>query len=498
MRVLLPLLLIFLLIPIANAEEITLFSGTVVPYNIYYTAEKQPFTVDVLPEVNKVIIHLPEVSMVASNKTCVFNSDYEFCVDTILFSHYNYTTATRMVYKATVKLKTDRADLNINRTIEPLKLYIGQQANLKVILNNPGSVTAYNARYVDNLSEFFDVLPLAVSECTLNQGVISWQGDIPPTEVVNCFALLQAKKNGTKALASKVDFTTRSVNKSKTDSKTITIKESPLNINHTSLGMRVGKNYTLIFNITSTENLTIGSLWLNMSPDLAVIRSEGIELISGSSYYIRTELQTGSSKLFKFNVMPTNSGILPITFNYKVLFSDIILDYLTEYDVNATISQLQPSLASGSFSAGAAELNVLVNNPTNYSYKNITIEAGSPVNAKGYLASVEALGHRNVLVPFSAQAGNSIVQVKVTYYSEFDEKFEKTFSQNISVSGKASSPEQKQQQQTTPKSQKSESTLSKSLSANAKYVALAAIAVVVAIIVFIYLKHRSEQIKLGA
>ncbi|MFH1181347.1 MAG: hypothetical protein V1702_00135 [Candidatus Woesearchaeota archaeon] len=495
------LLLIVLLLPaIASAETITLFSGTVEPFNNYQTSENQPLNVSILEDQAKVVVRIPQLSMTASNNSCSFNGYFKFCANDISFSRYNYSLPSRMAYKVSITLTTELGEVILNRTISPTTLYAGQQANATIEIRNTGMVDTYNLTYTDNLSNLVDVFPLAVSECEFEGGLFKWSGNLPGGRFLRCYALLQGRTAGTESAVAYLYYTTRGVRKSGSSSISITVKENPLKINYTgNMLVGVGENTTLYFNISTTENLTLGSFSISIPKNILVLGSSGIQKVSDKEFFLMSDFSAGDSKAFELTLRPMASGALQIKINYKVFFANMIQSYSVTPEIIGVISELQPSVPTTSFTEGDAELNVLINNPTNYSFKNITVQAGSPVSQKASLSDVEAYGHRTVQLPFAAAEGTSNLTIKVTYYSVYKEKFEKTLYAEIKVSKPAETtqtPEPEQQQQANTEYQPDSS--EKKFSTNAKYVALAAVAFVIGAIVFWVIRRRHQDMLLGA
>jgi hypothetical protein len=291
---------------------------------------------------------------------------------------------------------------------------------------------------------------------------------------------------------------TRGVTKTAASSVTMTVKGSPLKINYTgNISVGVGENTTLYFNISTTENLTLGSLWLNVSPRILVLSSSGIQKVSDRAFFLMSDFSAGDSKAFEINLMPLASGALPIKINYKVFFDNMIQAYLMTPELIGIISELQPSVPTTSFTEGAAELNVLINNPTNYSFNNVTVQVGSPVSQEASFSDVEAYGHRMAQLPFAAAEGASNVTIKITYYSVYKEKFEKTLYAEINISkptetAETAAPEQQANEEYQPDYSE------KKYPANAKYVAIAAVAFVIGAIIFWAIRRRHEDVLLGA
>jgi hypothetical protein len=483
----------------ADAGSLQLYKGTIKPFYNYATVEKDPFTVDVLGEQAKVIIYLPGFSMAAANNTCSFNEDYKFCVTNLVFSHYNYTLyPSRMVYKADIQLFVDTADVSLNRTIMPLTLYAGQMGNVSIEIGNYGFAEAHNLTYTDNLSKYFDVFPIASSLCDYKAGVLSWKGNLSEATKIRCSALLKAKQAAAGPSVGTLEYYTRLAKRAISATSAIIIKETPLKINYTgTTRLYVGQMTTLNFNVSAMENLSVVSILINASPHLLVNDSSGIKKTPSGAYSITGGMQKGDSKAFNFTLVPLATGANELTIQYTTHLNYMVLSYSTASVINATISKPHAIVSNTTYADGGPKLSILLNNPSNFNFYNISVQAGSPVNGETYAGMLEIYGHKELEIPFDALKGTYNTTIKITYYSEYNEKFEESINVPLLVTNapqKLQSVVPKKQQ---PANVEQENFVEK-YSPYAKYAAIGGVAIVIIAIIFWVIRRKKQEELLGA
>ncbi|MBN2454862.1 hypothetical protein JXB11_04945 [Candidatus Woesearchaeota archaeon] len=442
--------LLLLIIPLAYADiyEDQVFSGAVYTGGTYETSEGEEFTATILIEEAKVILRLPSASLVVENQSCTSNSYYYACVEGMSFSHYNYSLPSREVYTASLTISAAITEVSMNHTISPKELLVNEKSNFSLIIKNEGTVKAENVVLEQEFSEIIDVFLLSGSDCELNHGVLEWKGDIDPAQRKFCYALLQANSPGSASSATNVDYYVRGAKKSIAGAETITVLDYPLTIiSNITKNLSIGEEALLSYNIsTDSENLTVTSLKITLSDGLFGIRSSGIEEKEKNVYELIGVFETGDEKIFNITVRAEGTGKQTVKADARVVVRSIIQTYSIVDNITIDVGKPKLSLTDTDFGPGENELAVLINNPTNYQFKNLKLKAEGLSVEEAYFETLDDLGHQLAKIPFTAQQGEHNVTLLLTYESIYGEEFQQSAEATVIVTeGDAESTSEQEQ-----------------------------------------------------
>lgn len=221
MKKLLPYLLVFaFLLQIANAETL-LYSGKVIT-DTDKEISGSIFRFRYDETANKVFVQTPSVNLIVDNGACKSNNVFKVCISKANFSYKNITTYV-YYYELDVSVYKLTGSLTATSKASPATLLQGESSEFTITITNPTDFEITSIKFSEDLSKFF---VREAKGCTLDSGIISWEGKLQSKYDKVCSATLVALKDGTFSLSGNLSyFNSYETEKKATD--TVTIKVLP-------------------------------------------------------------------------------------------------------------------------------------------------------------------------------------------------------------------------------------------------------------------------------
>jgi len=431
------ILLVLLLLPVVTAQQTSIYSGTVTP-GIYEFASGEEFTVNILGSEGKAIIALTATGFSIENNTCSRDARYEVCADNIRFSHYNHSIAPGFtILQFDLTMYEEFAELSLNRSINQDELHIGNKANYSAIINNPTTETARNVIFTDNLTEHLEIFLQIPSDCTLEGTVLKWKGTIEGGKRKQCYALIEGLKAGTASTTAKVIYTTLIENKSLSDTYAVEVLDYPLQqIISVPENITVGDEFRAIINLTSTHNISLTDLRLKIPSSFKVIEWSGGNSYNGRTLQYDGSFSEGDNHTIEFTLRALASGNHTFTGEYVIFFDRLTQTY--ERQSTIFVSSFVPTLALLNSSINDGKLTVILNNPTEQDFSDVTIQVkiGIPLTRdSAHFSDLTYLGFQTFTAEFVPITGTYNVSVTATYHTLFGERFTIEHSEIMHVDG---------------------------------------------------------------
>ncbi len=451
------LLLFLFLLPSAYALEESVFSGTAVEF-VPYKAGDDFLTVSIVGE--DVSIDWGDNSYILENNSCEFEEHRTVCAENVLFSHYNISHPDRIMYKATVKITQQIADMEITFLLSKDDLEINEQATITPVIQNTGSKEAENV----SINLTWTNADISSSECTIKGDSVYWHGEIEQSIKQQCPMILRAKTGKDIVVSAKVTYDNGKSFKTETGTQTVNVMPFPIEIEtEHNESVEITDQIRLVFDLEAIEDT-------NMD-EFVVLLPDGLEFVEAETANIQNPQKATFSRSFKkddtqnmtFIIQPRALGELSFDWELHVLESG--KQFMIEGDLNVTVDGNTPYVRSVQSAYGPGqEVRLLVVNPERIPVQWGTIKVDDIITGEGTFGSVPFNSHAEVRVPQNLPEGNHTVDVTLWYETVYGETREIETQVNFLVVGEFVEEEPVQQEEEKPAAEKEDSFIAEAAS----------------------------------
>ncbi len=501
---------VFFLILAASASaaiyEEQIFSEEITSSGTYTASNGENFTITLIGDY--INIWLSGSSVIVKNNTCDNSGLFEICLLINEFSHYNYTGPERVVNKRDVTITTRVAKLNLTREIKKTEFWVGEETELRMHIQNLGASPA-SASFIDNFSDSFEVaIPL---NCDLKGNAVVWKGELASKEVATCSYVIKAAKAGTFSSSATASYNNGVLDKTETDSKTLTVKDFPLTLDYniSNQSLELGSEVTAKFEMNASENMTVKSLKVALPDGLKLRGWNGVSRLEDGTLEYEGNLDVGEGHEFTITFAAEKTGTLPITETTKLVLTDskTSQNFERRINVNVSVDELYTRLAKSNFSEGKNTLSIFVVNPSNNNFYDVEMKIETNIllaNKDATFSKVSLLGHQEFSESFDAEPRTYSVNTTISYSSLYGEKFSVKKTESIIVFGEtatgsseeqeiAAAPETPQQEQQEPEKIAIPKQMIKKSSFSAKAAIFATLIVVIVAGIIVFISARRQK-----